>query len=238
MTMRKRDIELIIDLIEGSAEDLAAAHDLISRSEEARAVYEEQIRVRGTLGSAEPVAMTPSERAGLRRDLWSELTGPAPARVKTPWGLRIGQVAAALVLVIGGVAIFGDMAGQGAANDDAGVRSGESGTAFTAAGGEDADPLGGVQGPITEDGGDMPPEAAGIFRRYAELVRAGSIDDLENDPEDARWCQRSLPGDRYLGTIELPDRSVGIWVPAAEELTATIPVRFADTETCDILATE
>jgi hypothetical protein len=238
MTMRQRDIELIIDLIEGRADDPAATHDLISRSAKARALYDEQLRVRQVLASVDPVSMTSSEQAELHRELWTELTRPSPVRAKVPWGLRVGQVAAVLALVVGGVALFGSRNGGDAASGEAEtLRAADAGdTTVTLATGGALDPS--AYGGIEDYLGDAPPEAATIFRRYATLVRIGSLDELTDDPGVATWCQPALPGHQYLGTIELAGRELGVWVSANEPVTGETPVWFADADTCEVVAIE
>lgn len=115
--LRKHEIDLIAELVEGSLEDESEARALIERSNEARTEYETQKVAYEALHNAGPASMTESEKATLHRDLWTALRhDPQPAPTKAPWYSRLAPVAAALFVVIG----LGAVLTQGVLNQQSG----------------------------------------------------------------------------------------------------------------------
>lgn len=187
--LRNRDIELIAGLAEGTLEDEAEARALLDRSDEARAEYEAQSSVFEALRAAGPARMSDDEKAGLRREIWTELRrDPSPTTASTRWVYRLAPVAAALVLVVGALAVlnrglqgadetaetFADTAGElSAAPTEAASTGGLESTDDDA-----AEPVGEGDGglDVAEDlsvPGAMAPDA--FFSAIAEMVRSGGL---------------------------------------------------------------
>ena len=234
--LRKHEIDLIAGLVEGSLEDESAVRALIERSEEARAEYEAQRTAYEALRSAEPVAMSESEKAALHRDLWTALQqDPQPAK-KTPWYYKVVPVAAALFVIVG----LGAVLTQGVLNQQSGdeaataetfteaaeglSRQSTSGDGersdtveTTAAASADADDNGGAD-LAAEEAAPLSPALVTAFTEIAEAVRTtGALDDetrfrFLGEPEElekAAQCLESagLPDYLIVGEFEDPPES-------------------------------
>lgn len=100
--LRNQEIELIAGLVEGSLADESEARLLLERSSEARAEYEAQKMAYEALRGAPPVSLRDSERAALRRDVWTAMSAADRPGVRTvPWYYRLGPVIAVLIVVVG-----------------------------------------------------------------------------------------------------------------------------------------
>jgi hypothetical protein len=107
--MREHELELIAALAEGRLEDETDARALLASSEEARAEFEAQVSALTALSATSPVMMSPTERAGLHRDIWTELHSPMPVPStpsSKPWYYRWMPVAAGMFVLVGLVAVL------------------------------------------------------------------------------------------------------------------------------------
>ena len=182
--LRKRDIELIAGLVEGTLEDETEARALLESSQEARSEYEAQSVAVAALRSARTTAMSEVERSDLRREIWTELRNdPSPASRRAPWFYRLAApVAAALVVVVGVLALLdqGFQASDETADTFAGALSADTTESETSDSPETAQD--GATAPADDDtaGGDqaaeeLAPEALQpeeFFASVAELVRS------------------------------------------------------------------
>jgi hypothetical protein len=93
--MRERDLDLIVALVEGRLEDEEEARALIESSSKHRLEYEAQKTAYQALSSAGTASLSETERAGIRRDVWSDLRSrPTPVVPANPWYYRWVSVAA------------------------------------------------------------------------------------------------------------------------------------------------
>jgi hypothetical protein len=115
--MHKHDLDLIAGFASGSTDREAEARRLIESCAECNAEYDSQVEIIGLLGSTPPAEMTDFERAGLHRDLWTELRNPE-TKASAPWWYRWSFVAAGLLVVVGLGTVLGNLGivGGSAAN--------------------------------------------------------------------------------------------------------------------------
>lgn len=129
--MHDKELELIAALAEGRLEDETEARALVASHPKYREEYEAQKLAFDTLSGVGSATLSETERAGLRRDLWTELRAtPAAKPARNPWFVRWAPVAAGLVVVIG-LAVSFDWVGGGAF--DTAPIAAESGVTTTAA---------------------------------------------------------------------------------------------------------
>lgn len=189
--LRRRDIELIADLVEGRLEDESEARALIARSEDARVEYEAQMTAYQALSSAPAPSLSESERAALHRDLWTVLSRPSvvPTATRSPWYLRWAPVAAALFVVVGLAAVLTQGRGDQVMETFGDVSSGLGAVTTTAAGSDTMEAAGEDGAEPAAEGGtdttaadedaasdDTLAEAlsrSGFFAEAAGLVRSG-----------------------------------------------------------------
>lgn len=223
--LRKREIELIVGLVEGTLEDETEARALLERSSEARTEFEAQSSVQRALRAAEPASMTEAESATIRREIWTEMrTDAIPTSKSTPWVYRLAPVAAALVLVVGVLAVLN----RGFQDADETARTFSDAAADQSADTTQAATSGGLESlgdddaaaPAAEgDGGsDMAEELSApeplpdevFFETIAELVRSDALTSAtrlqlffadETLPRDMSACLESsdLVSYRLLG---------------------------------------
>lgn len=263
--LRKRDIELIGALVEGNLADETVARALIEQSEEARREYEAQRSAYLALQSARHVEMSDTEKAALHRDLWSELQrSPAPATRSVPWYYRLAPVAAALIVVVGVLAVL-DRGGQQAATgesfrDMAGGLTSETTAAASGleSAGDDA------AAPTAEsDGGSGTVEEAlpqtmarsEFFASIAEVVRSGEFTTTTQPAPDqtgqldrSSVCEDSsnVEGLEILGEVtnlEMRDdeelsTTYLIAVPVDQPIDSDTVVTFISAETCQVVHRE
>lgn len=190
--MRDHELELIAALAEGSLEDEAEARALIASSEEARVEFDAQKSALEALSGISSARMSETERASLRRDLWTHMRGVEPSRTSpTPWYSRWVPVAAGMFVLIGLVAVLsqGGFSGLSGAGDEAALEA-----ETTAAATEDGDDMseqydrdgsdGGAPGAPTStaaDAGDgivtaqAPPDAAAFYSDQADEIRTHDV---------------------------------------------------------------
>ncbi len=111
--MHDHDLDLIAALAEGSLDDETAARARVEACPECRDEYRGQRAVIEYLASAPEVTMTELERAGLHRDLWTELRSEPAASKHSPWWYRWSYVAAGLFVVVGLAGVLGGRFSQG-----------------------------------------------------------------------------------------------------------------------------
>lgn len=114
--MHEHDLDLIAALADGSLEDEREARSLIETCQVCREEYQVQTRVLARLDAIPREEMTELEKAGLHRDLWTELRREPARAVPVPWWQRLGYVAAGLFVIVGLVAVLNALGGGG---DDA-----------------------------------------------------------------------------------------------------------------------
>ncbi len=145
--MRDRELDLIAALVEGRLDDETEARALIDASPELRSEYEIQKVAFDALASVDSASLSDTERAGLRRDVWTELRAQpaAMAATQVPWYYRWVPVAAGMFVVVGLVAVIN----QGGSSDSAEVAQFSATTTSAGATAEDAS-----GGSAAEDGAD------------------------------------------------------------------------------------
>lgn len=196
--MRDHEIELIAALVEGRLEDPSEALAAIESSPELRDEFEAQKLAYDALRSAGSEAMIESERAALRRDVWTALrSGESRVARRTPWYYRWAPVAAGMFVVAGAVAVFSQVGG-----DDAMEAAGEATEAPTSdtatlfgltedqdlAVAEDAETAADIDGsgesteeayPGADDGAEpMTRTRAAFFAAEAASLRAGEMEAI------------------------------------------------------------
>lgn len=210
--LRNREIELIAALVEGGLEDETEARALLDRSEEARVEFEAQLVAYEALQAVGPAGLTEHERAGLRREVWTELSrDTSPVSRSKPWFYTLAPVAAALVLVVGVLGVLNrGFQGSDEATDTLAESAGSLLGATTQAAGEDRlEAAADDAAPAAEgDGGaDLAAEESApwvmapdeFFATIADLVRSGGFTttQLQRDFdgatgfEDATTCVES-----------------------------------------------
>lgn len=153
--MRDHELELIAALAEGRLEDETEARALIESSPEHRAEFEAQEQALSALSSMTSAELTDLEKAGLRRDVWTQLRAPAAsAPARQPWYYRWAPVAAGLFMMVGLIAVLNNQGGPDgdtpvAAEFDAETSS--TSAAGESAGGEDREQGDGGAAPEAEE---------------------------------------------------------------------------------------
>lgn len=261
--MNERDLDLIAALAEGRLEDETEARALIESNPEARAEYEAQRIAFQALSQIQPAHMSDSERAALRRDLWTELrSGTEPAKpVGTPWYYRWVSVAAGMFLVVGvGAVLLQNVGGEDSGDAFAEIAATEEGADQTIA---DA---GGTNDLSEQPEADSPTEAsptlagAGeqsltdgeieFFTKNADQLRAGEMRSEGSDGSEmgldedtaVRQCVEAagLVGYDPVTTLDNltdpPFEGLDLIVatPIEGDL-ASAPIAFIEIESCQVL---
>lgn len=190
--MRKRDIELIAALAEGTLEDETEARVLLAASPELQAEYRAHLVALDALSSVGQEHMTSDEKAAMHRDLWSELRAQPAATGGTPWYFKWGYAATALLVAVG---LFGvlntrgsdDAATEAVAEIGASDQLEESATPATAGASRNADSTGADDGAAEAmDGADAEAPAGSLEQFFAESVlglRSGDSTFLTQVPQ-------------------------------------------------------
>lgn len=251
--MRKRDLELIAALAEGTLEDESEARALLESSPAHRAEYEAQKAAIDALSSVPAAVLTGQEKAALRRDIWAELRNPpdsVPSR--TPWQYRLVFSGAAVVVVVVGLAALLSQTG-----DDQGTTASEEvSSALTADGADQADaPQAAPEAAIetTEaatdalGGGD---EFAAYFSQNARAVRDGDLtsvtpadEDAGDSDEEKTSCleKAGLEGYEVIGELPVDALETAglrasfpylVAVPAGQPIDESTPIVFVEVVTC------
>jgi hypothetical protein len=224
--MRDHELELIAALAEGRLEDDAKARALVDSSPELRAEYEAQRMAYLALTGVGSATLTDTERAGLHRDIWSELrAGDTPAPAGTPWYYRWVPALAGMFVVVGLIAVLnqgGDDSGGNEiaqlsattqATSDADVPTPEStdeATEGSEAGADQADAgsdgsetmeeTDGTQ-PPPEDSRSISPAATEFYSAEADMVRSGALGEDtggEGGESDTAECLREADLSGYV----------------------------------------
>ncbi len=260
--MHDHDLDLIASLADGSLEEGAEARALVETCEICRHEYDTQVSVLGALSGLQSARLTDLEKAGLHRDLWTELRSEAvEERRVIPWWYRLSYAAAGLFVMVGLVAVLGqnvfNSEGDEAATTFSEVSSGLDGGTSA----ESVAPL--VSPQADQSGGAAPTTTAGATATTAGTSPSVSTtlaaESVEPDFEAvaAETRQGELPpADRALvtqkaeclgaaglenyefkGSIE-QDRTYLVAVPAGVALDSDTPVAFVDADTCEVVHVE
>lgn len=264
--MRRRDIELMAALAEGTLEDETEARALVATSEEHRSEYEAQLTAINALTGLGSAQMTQTETAALHQHVWSTLRAqPTQAKKGLPWYFRVGYGAAGLLVVIG---LFSALDLGGGASDSTGIAAETGGSqtfedtqeaskateqatrsADDTDGGEDASAAGGIA-PSTPL--DAPLER--FLADSADRIRAGDLtsDSLttESAYEQAELAEQNsdcvteagLVGYEALTFIDFEGSdpepmSFLVAVPETTEISPATPVVFIQPDDCTIVFT-
>jgi hypothetical protein len=258
--MHDHDLDLIASLADGSLEEEAEARALVESCEVCRHEYDAQVSVLGALSALEPARMTDLEKAGLHRDLWTELRGEAAKTKRAiPWWYRLSYAAAGLFVMVGLVAVLG----QGL------FRSGDSAETFSEVssgldGGASAESVTPLYSPQSDEGGEAAPtttagatattldtapspntsltveSAAADFETLADQARQGELPDTDRALITERTdCldAAGLENYEFQGTVA-QERIYLVAVPAGVDLDSNTPVTFVDADTCEVVHVE
>lgn len=223
--LRKRDIELIAGLVEGTLEDESEARALVEQSSEAKSEFEAQRVAYRALRGASRVQMTDSERAELRRELWTDLTTtPTEPERRIPWYYKLAPVAAALFVMVGLAAVL-TQSDNDSAGSTAEISSGLDGAASDTTQADSADTTSAASNLAREsdeaemdavpESGDSDDQArallampaAQFYETVAESVRSGDFTDTtsaQNDPAEAEIADQEA----CLNTSGLEDHTI------------------------------
>ncbi|HEY6627894.1 MAG TPA: hypothetical protein VI193_02795 [Acidimicrobiia bacterium] len=255
--MHDHDLDLIASLADGSLEEQAEARALVDSCEECRHEYDTQVSVLGALSGLEPARLTELEKAGLHRDLWTELRSEAATKTRAiPWWYRLSYAAAGLFVMVGLVAVLGQgvFGGGDSAESFSEVSSGLDGGASA----ESVTPLYSPQSdespgaePTTTAGAtdttvSTPPSvttlesAATDFKTVADDTRQGQLPATDRALAIERAeClgAAGLENYEFEGTVEL-ERTYLVAVPAGVDLDSETPVTFVDADNCEVVHVE
>ncbi len=255
--MHDHDLDLIASLADGSLKEQAEARALVESCEECRHEYDTQVSVLGALSAMEPARLTDLEKAGLHRDLWTELRSGAATKTRaTPWWYRLSYAAAGLFVMVGLVAVLGQgvFGGGDSAESFSEVSSGLDGGASA----ESVTPL---YSPQSDESGGVAPTTTTAAATDASV--ATTVPAAENAPdyktlatetrlqqlpaanrstgasEEEADCVSAagLENQQVVGTVET-DRTYLIAIPDSVELDSETPVNFVDTTTCTVAHVE
>lgn len=254
--MRDHELELILSVLDGTAEDPDAALAIIAASEELDSEYRAQLRARSALESLGHPVLSADESARLRRDVWTHLRqDAAPAhRNRIPWYYRwIPAAGVGMLVLVVGINVLssgGQDAGDGAALQESATALGDSGadttTAGATAGGADGEDSAGAEAPAAED---LTALRSVVQDLRAEILEFQSSDDGASSPdeegslEDLMACleDAGAGGLALLGLLP-PDDDAGPLrdrplIAAAEpdaDLT-TAEITLVDASTCEVV---
>ena len=242
--MHDHDLDLIAALADGSLDDQSEARALVETCPECHLEYETQLSIVVALAAIAPVAMTDLEKAALHRDLWTELRSqPAERATATPWWYRLSYAAAGLFVLVGLVAVLGQL---GAGDDVSETFSEVSSGLDEGTDGQIASPLAGEEGAeyagTTMAAADSAEGGAPDYKTLADETRAQQLPPAnratETNEEDAD-CLRAagLQNQEVVGLVEA-DRKYLIAVANDEDLDADTPVNFVDATTCEVAHVE
>lgn len=261
--MRKRELELIAGLAEGTLEDETEARALIESSEQHRFEYETQRTAIEALRSVEPARLNDHERAALHRDVWTELQAAPTTATRSPWYYRWSYVAAGFLVVAVGLGTVLSQGGDDAADTSREVSAGladdlaanETATTESAAGAATA------EDGQEQDSGEAPlaplsSRFTELFAERARLARSGDLQAFESAGEAGAdeslthaecLAQTELGDYMVLGEISVEEaREFGleadtpyiIAVPGGVTLGPDTPVAFVESGTCVVVHTD
>jgi hypothetical protein len=227
--MHEHDLDLIAALADGSLADDTEALALIESCPECRAEYEGQLTIVRLLASTPAAEMTDLERAGLHRDLWTELRATPTRSSSSPWWYRWGYAAAGLFVLVGLVAVLNGGLWLGA-GDTAETAESFSDMATDEGGGEV--PLAGVPEDGSAERATTTAAAAAEslpypFADLAEEARAkrhsADFSSLSGGDEDSQDCLERLgvEGQQVVDRLDL-DQVYLVLMPADDEGSGTV----------------
>ncbi len=247
--MHKHDLDLIAAFADGSLDNDVQARALIESCAECRAEYESQIRMIAMLRQVSPVEMTDLEKAGLHRDLWTELrSNPVDQTTSSPWWYRWSYAVAGLVIVAGiaaGVANLGSGAGTAAdfteTGSELGAEGGQSQSLMgdDSAGGSDA-AVDTTQAPttITSAGSAEGPLAFDQLAAEARLkVSRRQLTDIPEMTDEIQACMKSL-GIAGQTLVERVDRDKEYLVTVDDSDDQSPGISIVTIEPCKIVYTD
>jgi hypothetical protein len=258
--MHEHDLDLIASLADGSLDEGDEARALVETCEVCRHEYEAQVSVLEALSGLEAARLTDFEKAGLHRDLWTELRSEAVKDKRVvPWWYRLSYAAAGLFVVVGLVAVLGQSVFNAAGEGDeasttfsevsSGLDGGASAESVTPLYSPQADESGGAA-PTTTAGatattlGTSPSvtleSAAPDFEAMADETRQGELPAADRAVATAKAeClgAAGLENYEFKGSVER-DRTYLVAVPAGVELDSDTPVTFVDADTCEVVHVE
>ena len=248
--MHKHDLDLIAEYAAGTLEDETEARARVASCQACAEEYTAHSSVLSELSGIGSARMTEHERAGLHRDLWTELRSPVstPPPLASPWWRSWAFGAAAFIFVA--VALVGVMENFG--GDDAAETFSEVGAALDGgAGSTSGDARANDQADEDGEGGEealAPDVTTATAERYedtpylliAREVRQGLKTDpgvLTYDETDADCLEQSGLLDHTLvgGFESATDLLVA--VPSGTDL-EDAPVSFVDPENCTVVHIE
>ncbi|MGD2043890.1 MAG: hypothetical protein PVJ28_09600 [Acidimicrobiia bacterium] len=254
--MRDHELELIAALVEGRLEDEAEARALVESAPQFRVEYEEQKIAYEALSTVGTASLTENERAGLRRDIWTELRAEhSAAPQKTPWYYRWVPALAGMFVVVGLVAVInqgGDDSGEEAvAQLSTNTTAEASSEATESADGETGGDTDSAQEEAMEDEGagdsqapedrSLSPATASFYSAEADMVRSGALAETPSDggvePQDSLApCLEaaSLAGYEPLKILTAPIQSEGLDLDSIPVPSETSPIIVAIPEGADV----
>lgn len=251
--MREHELELILSVLDGTAEDPDAALEMIHASEELASEYRAQLRARSALESLGHAALADDESAALRRDVWTSLRQEsAPlSHSRAPWYYRwIPAAGVGMLVLLVGINVLsqgGQDSGDGAAVQEITSALGDAESVTTTAGasgdGEGAD---GAEAPAAEDLAEL---RTAVQDLRAEILEFQSSDDAalspteESSVEDLMAClDEAGAGDLALIGLLPPDEDGGpirarplIAAAEPEADLRTAEITLVDATTCEVV---
>ena len=241
--MHRHDLDLIAALAEGSLEDETAARAQVAVCRRCREELEAHTLALQALSELEPLALTPQESAGLRRDVWTTLRSSDVEPVRgAPWYSKWAYAAAGLVVIAGLAALLSQAGLEDAAEP---MAVAEEAHDFEPAAEEPPEI---VADAPDEDAAQMP-AAPDFFAAEAARLRQGDETDSPIPP-DFTMAAEDDAADRCLEEAGLVDHVVVdevvdedmtrylVAVPAPGEIERDTPVVFVHASDCFVMAVE
>ena len=253
--MRERELELILSVLDGTAEDIEAALATIRSSDELSAEYQAQLEARSALTSLGKPLLTEVESARLRRDVWTTLreeTAPATSS-RIPWYYRwIPAAGVGLLVLVVGINVL-DPGGQDAGDSPALQESaatlagGGADTTIAATSGDDAGGEGadGAEAPASEDFSALRSTVEDLRAEILGLSDSGALgfSSEESSLEDLAEClEEAGVGELALLGLLPPAENGGplrvspliAAVPPDAPLAAAV-ITLVDATTCEVV---
>ncbi len=244
--MRRRDIELISALAEGTLEDESEARALIESSAEHRAEYETLKAAIDATRHLPPATLTGLERSALRRDIWAELRSGEDASRSLRWYLTRPVTAAALLLVVGAIAVLSQM---NIGPESAGSLEEGSPDLVTAAESARESVSSEDMSENDSEGLALAPSAEADPALYEELADAVRSDPAVTEDQTTDYVSAygespddclataGLDNQVSLGTMETPWGQLVLVAAPDQTPGPETPISFVDPETCQLIFT-
>ncbi len=257
--MHEHDLDLIAAFAEGSLEDESVARALVETCSECRAEYDGQQAVLAALATVPEARMSDIERAGLHRDLWTDLRAAPAKRPVSPWWYRWSYVAAGLFVVVGLVGVLGGQFGMGGDSAEQGATFSEIGSglgptseeapnevfgaddgALDSAGGESTATTSAASEATTTAAAEdaaVPPDFAALAATTRDRKTAGEVAYQRTEiPADVEDCLRVL-GLQDLVVVESLELDKH-YVALMEDDSNSEVVTFVSVEDCQVAAVD